>query len=92
MRSSSSGRIQVGVASVVVLVLALAGCHYPGGGSSGGGPSSRPSPVHVVAPADRSQAVAHGDVPVDVRLDDRLDAGTLRVWLLSGSWEHRAQA
>jgi hypothetical protein len=43
----------------------------------------------VVAPPDRSQASATGDVPVDVRLDDHLDAHTLRVWLVSGTWEHR---
>ena len=86
---STSGRIQVGVASLVVLALGLAGCHYPGGGQSGPPPDSRPGRVHVVAPADHSQAAANGDVPVDVRLDERIDARTFRVWLVSGSWEHR---
>lgn len=86
---SSSGRIQVGVASLVVLAIGLAGCHYPGGGQPGPAPDPHPGRVHVVAPSDHSQAAANGDVPVDVRLDERMDARTLRVWLVSGSWEHR---
>jgi hypothetical protein len=79
----TGGRTLVAAALLAALALVLAGCrlgHHPGSG--------RPSAVHVVAPASRTQAPASGEVPVDVRLDRHLDPGSLRVWLVTGGW-HR---
>jgi hypothetical protein len=85
---STRGRIQVSIASVVVLGLALAGCRFPGGQSGSGSGSGPSTGVQVVAPADRSQVTTTGDLPVDVRLGRHLDARTLRVWVVSGGWRH----
>ncbi len=73
-------------AALAVLALGLAGCR-PHGPGSGSGHSSG---VRVVAPAARTQAPASGEVPVDVRLDRHIDAGSLRVWLVTGGW-HQAR-
>src|SRR4051812_24858403 len=69
----------VAVAAAVV----LAGCRVPGQWFPGHGPA-RPSGVHVVAPANATQAPASGEVPLDVRLASNLDASTLRVWIVAG--------
>ncbi|MGZ4691085.1 MAG: hypothetical protein ACXVJW_05550 [Acidimicrobiia bacterium] len=69
----------------VAIALGLAGCRFHGHGPGSGGPSG----VHVVAPVASSQAPASGEVPLDVRLDDRLDASSLRVWLVTGNTWHR---
>ena len=48
----------------------LAGCRVPGQWFPGHG-TAAPSGVHVVAPANATQAPASGEVPLDVRLDVR---------------------
>src|SRR6476659_9911166 len=70
------------VALVGALVV-LAGCRVPGQWFPGHGPA-QPSGVHVVAPANATQAPASGEVPLDVRLASDLDAATLRVWIVAG--------
>lgn len=69
--------------AALVSAVTLAGCRVPGLWFPGAGPA-RPGGVHVVAPANASQAPAAGDVPLDVRLDAGLDPATLRVWLVFG--------
>src|SRR6476659_7388946 len=70
------------VALVGALVV-LAGCRVPGQWFPGHGPAE-PSRVHVVAPANATQAPASGEVPLDVRLAKGLDPATLRVWAVAG--------
>ena len=40
--------------------------------------------MHVVAPANKTQAPASGEVPLDVRVAPNLDPATLRVWIVAG--------
>ena len=80
------GRTLAVAALFAVLGLGLAGCRFHGHGPGG------PTRVHVTAPADRSQAPASGEIPVNVRLDPKLDAKSLRVWLVTGSTWHRNRA
>ncbi len=79
MTTSGRGRTVI----VLVVGLALAGCRVPGKWFPGHGPAEA-SGVHVVAPANESQAPVSGEVTVDVRLDADLDPTTLRVWIIRG--------
>src|SRR4051812_50049911 len=69
----------VAVAAAVVLT----GCKVPGQWFPGHGPA-QPSGVHVVAPANATQAPASGEVPLDIRLASNLDPTTLHVWIVAG--------
>ena len=69
--------------ALVGAAVVLAGCKVPGQWFPGHGPAE-PSGVHVVAPANRTQAPASGEVPLDVRLASNLDPTTLRVWIVAG--------
>jgi hypothetical protein len=73
---------RLGIMSIAAVVV-LAGCRVPGHWFPGNGPAA-PSGVHVDAPANRLQAPASGEVPVDVRLDDDLKVSSLRVWIVFG--------
>jgi hypothetical protein len=75
-------RVHGGTAIVLGLALVLAGCRFPDGGSTPA--PDRWNPIRITAPGDRSQASPSGEVPVDVRLHDRLDPETLRVWVVAG--------
>ncbi len=68
---------------VTVIALVLAGCRVPGHWFPGHGPAG-PSGVHVVAPANATQAPASGEIAVDVRVDSDLDPASLRVWVVAG--------
>ena len=70
-------------AVLAVGALVLAGCRVPGQWFPGHGPA-KPSGVHIVAPANATQAPASGEVAVDVRLERRLDPATLKVWVVIG--------
>lgn len=70
-------------AVAVVGATVLAGCRVPGVYFPGHGPAE-PSGVHIVAPANASQAPASGEVSVNVRLDDNLDPATLKISVISG--------
>ncbi|MGZ6929547.1 MAG: hypothetical protein ACXVK4_03370 [Acidimicrobiia bacterium] len=76
------GTRRVAVVAALVAVVA-SGCQVPGEWFPGHGPAA-PSGVHVVAPANKSQAPASGDVALDVRLDADLRPSTLRVWVVAG--------
>ena len=86
-RSRGSGDIGwvrvVGWSRWSARAVVLAGCRVPGQWFPGHGPAE-PSGVHVVAPANRTQAPASGEVPLDVRLASNLDPTTLRVWVVAG--------
>jgi hypothetical protein len=71
------------VAAVAATVVVLAGCRVPGQWFPGHGPA-QPSGVHVVAPANATQAPRSGEVPLDVRVASNLDPSTLRVWIVAG--------
>ncbi len=73
---------RLGVA-LVALAIVLAGCKVPGTWFPGHG-IAKPTGVHVVVPANATQAPASGEVAVDVRLDARLDPASLRVWIVTG--------
>jgi hypothetical protein len=67
---------------VAVVGLLVAACR-PGEWIPGAG---RPpaSGIHVVAPANKSQAPANGEVPIEVRVDRGIDAAHVRVTLVAG--------
>jgi hypothetical protein len=69
--------------AVVGTVVVLAGCRVPGEWFPGHGPA-QPSGVHIVAPANKTQAPASGEIPLDVRVEGDLDPATLRVWVVAG--------
>jgi hypothetical protein len=69
--------------TALVIGLVLTGCRVPGKWFPGHGPAE-PSGVHVVAPANESQAPASGEIPVDIRLDADLDPASIRAWLVTG--------
>src|SRR3954451_235205 len=71
------------VVALVGAAVVLAGCKVPGQWFPGHGPA-QPSGVHVVAPANATQAPASGEVPLDIRLASNLDPSTLHVWLAAG--------
>src|SRR3954451_17557849 len=71
------------VVALVGAAVVLAGCKVPGQWFPGHG-LAEPSGVHVVAPANRTQAPASGEVPLDVRLASGLDPTALRVWIVAG--------
>jgi hypothetical protein len=71
------------VVALVGAAVVLAGCRVPGEWFPGHGKAD-PSGVHVVAPANKSQAPASGEVPLDVRVASNLDPATLRVWIVAG--------
>jgi hypothetical protein len=76
------GARRVGLLAVVVAIVAT-GCKVPGEWFPGHG-TAEPSGVHVVAPANKSQAPASGEVALDVRLDPDLRVSSLRVWIVAG--------
>lgn len=76
------GARRIGLLAVVVAIVAT-GCKVPGEWFPGHG-NAAPSGVHVVAPANKSQAPANGEVGLDVRLDDDLKVSSLRVWVVTG--------
>ena len=69
--------------ALVGAAVVLAGCRVPGEWFPGHG-KAEPSGVHVVAPANKTQAPASGEVPLDVRVASNLDPATLRVWIVAG--------
>ncbi len=76
------GARRIGMVAVVVAIVAT-GCKVPGEWFPGHG-TAAPSGVHVVAPANKSQAPASGEVGLDVRLDADLQVSSLRVWIVRG--------
>src|SRR5205085_4485309 len=80
-RSRGSGDMGMGARRLLVVLVGaavvLAGCRVPGEWFPGHG-KAEPSGVHVVAPANKTQAPASGEVPLDVRVASNLDPATLR--------------
>ena len=81
MKNQKFGRR--GVALIAIGALGLTACRVPGQWFPGHG-LAKPSGVHIVSPANATQAPASGDVPIDVRLDATLDPTTLKVWVIVG--------
>jgi hypothetical protein len=76
-------RVRV-VAGVAVLSLLLGACAVPGEWIPGSGPGRPSGALQVVAPANRSQAPASGDVPIEVRVGRGVDPARVRVTVVSG--------
>jgi len=79
------------VVVVAVLAMVAGACRVPGVWIPGAGPVRQSRHVEVVAPANRSQAPASGEVPVQVQVDDWVDAARVRVTLVSG-WPEPSRA
>jgi hypothetical protein len=83
MRTSKSLRTR-GVVGVTVLGLLLAACRVPGEWIPGEGRPHGRAGITVVAPANRSQAPASGEVPIRVTLAPGVDPTRVRVSLIAG--------
>jgi len=76
------GTRRIAVLAALVAIVA-AGCRVPGEWFPGHG-AAAPSGVHIIAPANKTQAPASGEVALDVRLDANLKPSSLKVWVVAG--------